>query len=130
MATILGTRAEYLADPSTQQGTLYHCLAVRYWDVFDDGTRLLREDWSSWTGTIDLSLVTPANCVGVVFAKDAPPGAEPPPNSAAIQASLDAVKALLVFKAAAAKAQSLGVTFAWHDGEPVNLSRELVPSLP
>jgi hypothetical protein len=29
---------------------------VRYWDVYSDGTKVLREDWSSWTGIVDTAL--------------------------------------------------------------------------
>lgn len=55
-STFLGTRAEYLLDPRGGKGTSYQGVAVRYWDVYSDGTKVLREDWSSWTGIVDTAL--------------------------------------------------------------------------
>jgi hypothetical protein len=55
-STFLGTRAEYLLDPRGGKGTSYQGVAVRYWDVYSDGTKVLREDWSNWTGTVDTAL--------------------------------------------------------------------------
>jgi hypothetical protein len=67
----LGTRSEYLLDEASAEGTKYRGIAVRYWDVYSDGTKLLRENWSDWTGTVDTSLANTdlvgGNVVGLDF---------------------------------------------------------------
>lgn len=75
-ARLLGTRAEYQLDPGAGKGTSYRGVAVRYWNVYSDGTKLMIEDWSSWTGTVDTSLANTdlvgGNVVGLVFGPPAP----------------------------------------------------------
>jgi len=68
---LLGTRAEYLLDGASGKDSSYRASAVRYWDVYSDGTKILREGWSPWTGTVDVSLANMelkgGNVVGLQF---------------------------------------------------------------
>ena len=73
---LLGTRAEYQVDAASVRGTSYRGVGVRYWNVYSDGTRVMLEDWSKWTGTIDASLAKTdlegGNVIGLVFGSPAP----------------------------------------------------------
>lgn len=133
MPKILKTIPEYMLD-QRGDGPIYQGVGVRYFDLYDDGSTVLREGWSKWTGMIDVSLaIKPGddkipNVAGIRWGTKLPNGTEVVESNPAGDAAIAAMHAWNAFYEKASDAMTLGVSFNWSGGEPMDIRPTIQPS--